>query len=457
MTDRQKPRFWRPALHFTAPRMWLNDPNGLLYENGCYHLYYQHNPDADVWGPMHWGHAVSPDLLHWEHLPVALFPDSLGTVFSGSAIWDGENVSGLGLPGRPPLLAFYTSHGESEQQSLAFSLDHGRTFKKYRENPILENPEIPDFRDPKVFQNPVRGGWSMVVSAHDRVHFYASHDLIRWEKTGEFGFKENLLPGSIWECPDLFPLTLGGQEYWVLLASMILPSGQGGGRTQYFLGRFDGERFFCDQPLNEPAFIDCGFDNYAGCTYNGTKQRIFLGWEASPSYAGETPTSPFRGQMTLPRAVSLQDTPLSGPRLAFLPIGLEGQAGESRALQDSLPLPGELFMLSLKAQPGFKISLQNEAGESLCFGLTEDNRLFCDRREASCSFGEAFGRPLFQRMEAPRFYEGDCGLTAVFDSCSLEIYADGGTRCFSVLVFPSLPYSRISVFGAAAQLTELRP
>lgn len=448
---------YRPSLHFTAPAMWLNDPNGLLYENGCYHLYYQHNPDSLDWGPMHWGHAVSNDLLHWQHLPIALYPDALGTIFSGSAVLDEKNVSGLGQAGQPPILAFFTSHGACEQQSLAYSLDHGRTFQKYAGNPVVKNPDIPNFRDPKVFENPVRGGWSMVVSAHDRVHFYASQDLLHWEKSGEFGLAENPLPGSIWECPDLFPLSCGGKEYWVLVASMILPSEQGGSRTQYFLGGFDGEQFQNTHPFAGPEFIDQGFDNYAGSTYSGTPERIFLGWAASPAYAGQTPTSPFRGQMTLPRTVSLVKTPLGGVRLAFSPRGLEALCEKARPLGPAQTLSEDAFLLRLTARPGFLLTLQNGNGEQLAFGLDGDNRLWCDRAGASRPVGGAFAEPIFQKMAAPRFYEGECALTAVFDRDILEIYADAGTRCFTLLAFPSVPYCRLTLTGAEGTLCPLCP
>ncbi|MCI8622042.1 MAG: glycoside hydrolase family 32 protein [Provencibacterium sp.] len=449
------PRSYRPALHFTAPSMWLNDPNGLVYEEGRYHLYYQHHPYSTVWGPMHWGHAVSTDLLHWEHQPIALSPDALGTIFSGSAVLDLENSSGFGSLGRPPIVAVYTSHGAKEQQSIAFSLDRGRSFQKYEGNPVIPNPGITNFRDPKVFCNPVRGGWGMVVSAHDRVHFYASHDLKSWEKTGEFGLSENLLPDSVWECPDLFPLFDGERERWVLLASMILPPEQGGHRTQYFLGQFDGSRFLCDSPFNGPEFIDMGFDNYAGCTYFGAPVRTFIGWAASPVYAGETPTGPFCGQMTLPRAVRLVKTPLGGTRLSFQPLGLSLDSGKGREITGSLPLTAGPFALRVRARPGCEIVLSNRAGECLRFGLDRENRIWCDRSASSCAFSEAFCRPPFQRMSAPRFYEGECELDAVFDVCSLELYADGGARCGTFLAYPTVPYDRVSASGAAAQLIEL--
>ena len=197
------PRDFRPALHYTPQSWWINDPNGLVYAKGQYHLFaqYYHEP---VWGPMHWAHAVSRDLLHWEHLPIALAPDDLGAVFSGSAVFDQNNTSGLGREGQAPLVALYTSHGDFEQQSLAYSLD-GVHFEKYSGNPVIPNQERADFRDPKVFWNPVKSCWSLVLAAGDHVEFFASPDLLHWTKTGRFGPQGNYSEG-VWECPDLFPL-----------------------------------------------------------------------------------------------------------------------------------------------------------------------------------------------------------------------------------------------------------
>ena len=246
------PRDFRPALHYTPKKGWINDPNGLVYARGKYHLFAQYGPEPH-WGDIHWSHAESPDLLHWRDLPNAIAPDGLGMAFSGSAVYDEENVSGLGTPDNPPIIAMYTSHGEQEQQSIAYSLD-GESFIKYPGNPVIHNTEKPDFRDPKVFKNP-KGGWTVVLAAGDHVEFYGSEDLLHWQKTGSFGPDGNYSKG-VWECPDLFPLALGGREVWVLLVSMGACPENLGSRTQYFLGNFDGETFTCDGSFNKPEFID---------------------------------------------------------------------------------------------------------------------------------------------------------------------------------------------------------
>ncbi len=253
-------RDFRPEIHFTPEKGWINDPNGLVYVNGEYHVFAQYSVEP-IWGPMHWCHAVSRDLIHWQELPVALYPDKLGAAFSGSAVYDKENVTGLGTRENPPLVAMYTSHSHMEQQSLAASNDPGfRNFLKYRGNPVLSNGEDRIFRDPKVFPNPIRGGWSVAITMTDRVAFFASQDLKHWEKTGEFGPEGNFMPGQ-WQCPDLFPLTIHGEEKWVLVISM------GHQRTQYFTGTFDGDTFRCDMPYQPVKLLDQGFDNYAGVTF----------------------------------------------------------------------------------------------------------------------------------------------------------------------------------------------
>ena len=211
----------RPQFHFSPEKMWMNDPNGMVFYNDEYHLFYQYYPDSTVWGPMHWGHAVSKDLVHWEHLPIALYPDSLGYIFSGSAVVDWNNTSGLGTEENPPLVAIFTYHdaeGEKEgrndyqTQGIAYSLDNGRTWEKYADNPVLENPGIKDFRDPKVSWHAATEKWVMILAVLDHVELYGSKDLKSWEKLSEFG-KEVGAHGGVWECPDLFPCRWKGRMH----------------------------------------------------------------------------------------------------------------------------------------------------------------------------------------------------------------------------------------------------
>ena len=216
-------RDFRPEVHYTAEKGWINDPNGLTYVDGTYHLFAQYYPEPRK-GPKHWSHAVSQDLLHWQHLPVALYPDADGAMFSGSAVYDKENTSGFGTKEHPPIVAMYTCHGDTEQQCIAYSTDYVN-FAKYTGNPVIPNAEKIDFRDPKVIPNP-KGGWSVVLAAGDRVEFYASENLKEWRKTGEFGPEGNHSQG-VWECPDLFPLTIDGEEKWILIVSISSASSTG--------------------------------------------------------------------------------------------------------------------------------------------------------------------------------------------------------------------------------------
>ena len=246
----------RPQVHFSPSQKWMNDPNGMFYLNGEYHLFFQHNPDDSIWGPMHWGHAVSKDLMHWEELPIALYPDEQGTIFSGSAVVDWNNSSGLGSKENPPIVALYTYHNAAmekqgridyQTQALAYSLDNGRTWKKYAGNPVIENPGIKDFRDPKVMWHETTQEWVMVLAQKDHIGFYSSSNLKDWSLQSTFG-EEIGSHGGVWECPELLRMPVeGSDEYRYVLLVSISPGGpNGGSATQYFVGDFDGKHFVLD-------------------------------------------------------------------------------------------------------------------------------------------------------------------------------------------------------------------
>ena len=321
-------REYRPALHFTPAKNWMNDPNGLVWHKGEYHLFYQHNPFGVEWGHMSWGHAVSKDLLNWEHLPVAIPEGDDGMIFSGSAISVGDDI-----------VAFYTRHTESNQvQCIARSTDNGRTFVKYENNPVLDENKK-DFRDPKVFK--YQDHWIMCAAQpHDhRISFYRSEDLINWQYLSDFG--PAAATGGVWECPDLFPLKIDGEEVWVLIVSLS-PGGLHGSGTQYFVGNFDGANFTARYSTDEPHWIDFGKDNYAGITFNNEPngKRIFIGWLANWSDVKDHPATSWTSQMTIPRELGLAKLndlivltqhPISKPTYeinAIVPekgsIGLEG-------------------------------------------------------------------------------------------------------------------------------------
>ncbi len=449
-------RDFRPELHFTPPYGWTNDPNGLVYVNGTYHLFYQAYPFDTIWGPMHWGHAISSDLIHWTHQPIAMAPDELGMIFSGSAVLDKENTSGFGGEGEQPIVAMFTHHlfrgretPGKEQQSIAYSLD-GMHFTKYAGNPVIPS-ELPDFRDPKVFYNRIKGCWGMVLAAGDHVEFYASKDLKSWEKTGTFGPEGNYSAG-VWECPDLFPLTVGGEEKWVLLVSMGASASSLGSRTQYFTGRFDGETFFSDGRFTQPEYIDSGFDCYAAVSYDNTDRRILFGWGDNPVYAGKTPTNEYCCQMTLPRVLTLEDTPLGGARLASTPK-IDGVFGAGVPADK---LDSEVFQLTVSGSGAAAVTLRN-GSQSFRFGVNEQNEVFLDRSNAGDnSFSEVYASERFSRISAPRLYEGDWTIELIFDHSSAELYLDHGTRTLSAVLFPDTPYTEIVTEGDAAVLLHRR-
>jgi fructan beta-fructosidase len=311
---------YRPQFHFSPAANWINDPNGLVYYNGEYHLFYQHHPHSSVWGPMHWGHAVSRDLIHWTHLPIALYPDEIGAIWSGCAVVDAENTSGL-VPGGG-LIAIFTY--ENQSQGIAYSQDTGRTWEKYSGNPVLA-AQGKDFRDPKVFWHAPTNQWVMVIAASDRVKIFTSPNLIQWTYTSEFGTEYGNHTG-VWECPDLFPLTVDGQAdqaantKWVLIVS-VSGKGADGWLVQYFVGGFDGQTFTSDNPPETTLLLDNGPDNYAGITWNNApdSSRIYIGWMNNWAYARDIPTAPWRGAMTIPRRLTLKQLP-DGLRLAQSPV-----------------------------------------------------------------------------------------------------------------------------------------
>ncbi|HXY40334.1 MAG TPA: glycoside hydrolase family 32 protein, partial [Vicinamibacteria bacterium] len=322
---------FRPQFHFTPERNWTNDPNGLVFFEGEYHLFYQKNPFGDRWGHMSWGHAVSRDLVHWQHLPVAITEEGGVMAFSGSAVVDWRNTSGLGQGRQPPLVAVYTGHHAEkplQDQRLAFSNDRGRTWTRYARNPVLDIGET-NFRDPKVFWHAPSGRWVMAVAwpKQRKVRFYASPDLESWSHLSDFG-PAGATAGD-WECPDLFPLAVEaspGERRWVLIVNLNPGGPAGGSGTQYFVGDFDGRRFVADAtPSREgaPLWLDHGPDFYATVTWSDVPERdgrrLALGWMSNWQYAAEAPTSPWRGAMTVPRELVLRRTP-EGLRVAQRPV-----------------------------------------------------------------------------------------------------------------------------------------
>ena len=453
----------RPQIHFSPKQKWMNDPNGMVYLNGTYHLFYQYYPDSTVWGPMHWGHAISKDLVHWDEQPIALFPDSLGYIFSGSAVVDLNNTSGFGKDGKTPMIAIFTHHNPigakarsntHQYQSIAYSLDEGNTWTKYANNPVVKNPGIRDFRDPKVIWFEEAQKWVMTLATKDRVTFYSSQNLKDWTKESEFGEKIGAHDG-VWECPDLFPITFQGEKIWVLLVS-INPGGPNkGSATQYFTGKFDGTNFIPFQ--TDTRWIDYGTDNYAGVTWSNTGDRkIFLGWMSNWQYANRVPTEKWRSAMTVPRDLGLEKigdkyfvTSHPVPELSAIEEkrielnNISTQTNESTKRTSKLTGPTRLSLTSEKIE-SFNITLSNELGEKLVIGYDKAaNNYFIDRTNSGkVSFEKGFAA----RHTAPRLSNKDVvDMMLIIDNASIELFADNGLSVMTEIFFPTTSYSNLAI------------
>lgn len=449
---------YRPKVHFTPPVNWTNDPNGMVYVNGKYHLFYQNYPLAPVWGPMHWGHAVTEDLLHWEHKPIAMYPDELGFIFSGSCVFDKDNVSGFGTKENPPLIAMYTSHDpetNQEQQSIAYSLDYEH-FEKYYGNPVIPNVEKKDFRDPKIFWNPVKECWSMVLAAGHAVEFYQTENLRDWSKSGEFSVDEYGFSG-ICECPDCFPLETEDGIKWVLIISMIIPGEKIGKETsvggywmehvtQYYIGEFDGNTFVDTTKSADPLLLDFGPDNYAAVTFQNLDEKVMIGWADNWDYANKTPSKAFHGKMTLARRMTLVKTD-QGYRLSFSPEGLKKYQASAYEIGNSERLHEQCFGLHLDFANEGTVTLCNAKGEEIIVQVT-DKEIIVDRSRAGlCDFEEHFAQPEFSKFVVKRMTSDSSQMEIIFDEAYIEVYGEGGLIPVSASVYPTAPYEMLTTTG----------
>ena len=436
---------YRSVYHHTPETNWMNDPNGMFFDEttGLWHLYFQHNPEAPVWGPMHWAHSTSKDLIHWEHKPIVLYPDSLGTIFSGSAVVDRENTAGFG---ENAVIAIYTqSEYIGQNQSIAYSLDGGLTFTKYEGNPVLMG-DIADFRDPKV----TRDGdhWLMTLACQQEIRFYASDDLKQWTYLSSFGEGYGN-HGGVWECPEL--IQMGDQ--WILLVS-INPGGPfGGSATQYFVGDWDGTTFTCLDEPTEQKWLDYGKDNYSTFSFhNAPDNRIVsLGWMSNWQYAQQVPTGNFRSQNTIARELSLYRDDAGEYRVRVVPSpeswAIKGNP--TKQLRDAC-----IVELSLSGEETSVITLSNNKGEKVIMTLDVHRQTFSMDRTASgdCSFSADFAAititPLFVHRLSYTIY-------LFIDRCSIEAFDGDGAWAMTNLVFPSTPYNHIHVVGGEATIYEI--
>ena len=442
----------RPLVHFTPPAGWLNDPNGLVHLDGEYHLCYQHHPHSTDWGPMHWGHAVSTDLLTWTDLPIALEPDANGTVYSGSAVVDSDGTAGRGAGA---LVACYTQFTpEVQVQSVATSTDRGRTWQPLRTNPVLRPPpDTPDFRDPKVvrYREGDRAHWVMALAVGDGVWLYTSDDLRRWEPASRFQ-PEVGRPHGVWECPDLFPLAVegAGRSRWVLACGVIDGAPAGGSGTRYWTGDFDGATFTADGPAR---WVDHGADFYAAQSWSDVPdgRRIWLAWMSNWAYAGRVPADVRRGRMTLPRTLRLVDDG-AGLVLAQRPVAeLAARLATPVAVDAApTPVPGGAGRLRVAVDPGgsAEVALSGAGGQA-CVRYDDGTRRLTVRRDGAAAEALGPGYLATHHVPVPVPADGALDLDVVVDRGSVEVFAAGGRVCATELVagLEDEPAPQVSVHG----------
>ena len=467
-TDEVYTEQYRPAYHFSPAKNWTNDPNGLVYYDGEYHIFYQYNPYGDTWGHMTWGHAVSKDLLHWEHLPNAIgeYPDPATgdstMIFSGTVVVDENNTSGL-CKGKDCMVAVYTSHvhakgeGKRQHESLAFSDDHGRTWKRYDKNPVLDI-QRKDFRDPKMFWYGPHQQWVMVLVIPDlhKVQCYESKNLTQWKLMSEFGPLGDTL--KIWECPDLYELQVSGsdQKRWVLSLSCSHPQGPTFVGVQYFIGKFDGTKFTPDDSKQRPLYVDYGKDFYAGIVYNHLPKEnnnpIMIGWANNWAYANKTPTAPWRGAMSIPRGLSLRQTD-QGIRLFQKPLdtlrSLREEEKHHEISGKQLELEVEIT-LALAKEAGIKV-LKSGDEETIIGYRVETGELFLDRTHS----GNVRFHKDFASIESVKVkpVNGKIKLHIFIDQSIVEVFANDGEQTISDLVFTTRDDAKVETYSKHGEAT----
>ena len=459
-TNREK---FRPAYHHTPLYGWMNDPNGMFYKDGVWHLYYQYNPYGSQWENMTWGHSTSRDLIHWEAQPMAIEGDWLGAIFSGSAIVDKDNTAGFG---RNAVIAMYTSAGAAQTQSIAYSADGGQTFTKYAGNPVVTF-NAPDFRDPKVFWHEPTNRWIVVLAVGQEVQFYSSTNMKEWRYESSFG-REYGSHDGVWECPDLLKLQITNNELrsagklesgirnselkekWVLLLN-INPGGPfGGSATQYFVGQFDGHKFVCEDNPSETKWMDYGKDHYATVTFhNAPEGRIVaLPWMSNWQYANQVPTHQFRSANGLPRDLGIKT--VGGETILTSTPSKELTALRGKKVKQ----PTETCEIVIDVKGSADITLSNAKGEQVTMRYDAQQQEFrMDRtKSGDVSFSEAFPcetvAPTYGAIRQLRLF---------IDRCSIEAFDAEGKMAMTNLVFPSEPYNTIKVKGGKATIYALVP
>ena len=456
MTNKEK---FRPVYHHTPAYGWMNDPNGMFYKDGVYHLYFQWNPYSSVWGNMHWGHSTSTDLMHWKFEGCAIVPDAWGAIFSGSCVVDHENTAGFG---KEAVVAFYTSAkstpwGDIQMQSMAYSLDNGKTFTKYEGNPILTSSEK-DFRDPKVFWYAPGKHWVMILAVGQHMEIYSSVNLKEWKKESEFGAMQGA-HGGVWECPDLVEIPVEGtrEKKWVLICNLNPGGPFGGSAAQYFVGSFDGKKFVNESPT-QTKWMDWGKDNYATVTWNNAPDGrcIALGWMSNWQYANNVPTRQYRSANTLARDLTLYR---EGQEL-YLKSTPSVEVKKARGKKVSIPSfrvseKHEIVNLFKDNQGAYEVEIliQNAGASKIAFCLLNDKgekvSMYYDlnRKQFVMDRSESgtvdFSKDFPAVTVAPANVDKELTLRLFVDRSSIEAFGEDGKFVMTNLVFPSQPYVKM--------------
>ena len=449
---------FRPTYHFSPLYGWMNDPNGMVYKDGEYHLFYQHNPYGSKWGNMHWGHAISKDLINWEHRPDAITPDALGTIFSGSAVVDTDNTAGFGAGA---IVAIYTQNSDRQVQSIAYSTDNGRSFTKYENNPVLTS-DARDFRDPKVFWHKETQRWIMLLAVGQEMQIFSSSNLKDWAFESSFGEGQGA-HGGVWECPDLFELPVDGtnEKKWVLLCNLNPGGPFGGSATQYFVGTFNGKEFVNESP-SKTKWMDLGKDHYATVTWSDApdNRRIAIAWMSNWQYANDVPTSQYRSPNSVPRDLSLftvdgetylQSAP-SPELLKLRDISKKRsfKVNGTRTIKDMIAGNEGAYEIELTIENqhadviGFR--LYNDKGEEVDMQYDMKEKKFSmDRRKSGeVGFNENFPMLTWTTIESGK---DELKLRLFVDKSSVEAFGDGGRFVMTNQVFPSEPYTHIDFYS----------
>ena len=450
---------FRPVYHHTPAYGWMNDPNGMFYKDGVYHLYFQYNPYGSVWGNMHWGHSTSTDLMHWKFEGCAIVPDAWGAIFSGSCVVDHENTAGFG---KEAVVAFYSSAkstpwGDIQMQSMAYSLDNGKTFTKYEGNPILTSSEK-DFRDPKVFWYAPGKHWVMILAVGQHMEIYSSVNLKEWKKESEFGAMQGA-HGGVWECPDLVEIPVEGtrEKKWVLICNLNPGGPFGGSAAQYFIGSFDGKKFVNESPT-QTKWMDWGKDNYATVTWNNAPDGrcIALGWMSNWQYANNVPTRQYRSANTLARDLTLYR---EGQEL-YLKSTPSVEVKKARGKKVSIPSfkvseKHEMVNLFEEKQGAYEVEIviQNAGASKIAFCLLNDKgekvSMYYDlnRKQFVMDRSESgtvdFSKDFPAVTVAPVNVDKELTLRLFVDRSSIEAFGEDGKFVMTNLVFPSQPYVKM--------------